>query len=152
MKQIFSKLPAVFIALLCAVTVQGQIKQSVDEKSISEVTILRQKLVAAIEKRDRKTLESLYADDYTHTHAIGQVDGKQKRIAALLSGEPTIESAAADEIKIRAYGDTTVVAIGQSTVNNKDGSQPKYRWTLVYVKLNKKWQIVASQAARLAEK
>lgn len=139
-------------ASLCAFAVQAQIKQTADEKSISEVTIMRQKLVAAIEKRDRKTLESLYADDYTHTHAIGQVDGKKERIAALLSGEPTIESAIADELKMRAYGDTTVVVIGQSTVNNKDGSQPKYRWTLIYVRLNKKWRIVAGQAARLAEK
>lgn len=153
MKRIFSKIPAaVFIALLCGFAVEAQIKQMTDEKPVSEITTLRQKLAAAIEARNGKTLEGLYAADFTHTHASGQVDDRQKRVAALLSGEPTIESAEVNEINIRAYGKTTAVAVGQSTVKNKDGSKAKYRWTTVYFKTKNNWQIVASQATKIAEK
>lgn len=153
MKRIFSKFSAaIFIALLFGFAIQAQIKQMTNEKIISEITTLRQRLVAAIKQRDKKTLESLYAADFTHTHASGQVDDKSKRIAALLLGEPTIESAEVNEINIRVYGKTTAVAVGQSTVKNKDGSQAKYRWTTVYFKTKNNWQIVASQATKIAEK
>ena len=138
-------------ASLCGFAVQAQIKQMADEKLTSEITMLRQKLVEAIERREKKTLESLYAADFTHTQASGQVDDKSKRIAALISGDMTIESANVDEINIRFYGKQTAIAIGQSTIKNKDETI-KYRWTLVYVKPDKKWQIAASQATRIAEK
>ena len=121
--------------------------QSKNDKMISEVKVLRQKLTSAIKERDRKTLDTIYADDFTHTHASGQVDDKQTRIAALVSGEMTIESAGVDEINIRFYGKTTAVAVGQSRIETT-----KYRWTLVYVKSKNRWQIAASQATRLAEK
>jgi len=63
----------------------------------------------------------------------------------------TIESAEVNEINIRFYSKTTAIAIGQSTIKNKDETI-KYRWTLVYVKPDKKWQIAASQATRITEK
>lgn len=72
MKQNFYKLlMAVIFASLCGFAVNAQIKQMADEKLTSEITMLRQKLVEAIERRDKKTLESLYAADFTHTHAFG---------------------------------------------------------------------------------
>jgi len=55
-------------------------------------------------------------------------------------------------VNFRAYGKTTVVAVGQSTVADENQSAVKYRWTLVYVKAKNRWQIAASQATRLAEK
>lgn len=111
------------------------------------ITDLRQKIVEAIELRDQKTLENLYADDFTHTHASGQVDDKTKRIAALVSGDLTIESAPVDEIKIRFYGRNTAIANGRSTIENQ-----KYCWTVVYFKTGKTWRVVASQATKIAEK
>ena len=151
MKRICITLLSVFIFVVCVLNAQAQTKQMADEKLTAEITKLRQKLVGAIGRRNKKTLESLYADDFTHTHASGQVDDKSKRIAALVSGEPTIESADVDEINIRFYGKRTAIATGQSTIKNKDETT-EYRWTIIYVKQNKKWQIVASQATRLAVK
>jgi len=142
MKRFFLSLAAVTFFLVCSMNVQAQTK---NDKSAAEIKALRQKLITAIKERNPKTLETLYADDFTHTHASGQVDDKQTRIAALVSGEMTIESAEVDEINIRFYGKTT--AVGQSRIETT-----KYRWTLVYVKLKNRWQIAASQATRLAEK
>lgn len=121
-----------------------------NDKAVAEIRDLRSKLIDAINNRDRKMLESLYADDFTHTHATGQVDGKAKRIGALLSGDATIESAEADEIKIRIYQIGTAVAVGQSTLKDAQQNPTEYRWTVVYVRIGRKWQIAASQATRLA--
>lgn len=145
MKRLFSGLAAAAaFFLFCFVEIRAQDK---NDKLTAEITVLRQKLITAIKERDRKTLETLYANDFTHTHASGQVDDKTKRIAALVSGDLTIESAKVDEINIRFYGKRTAVAVGQSTID-----PTKYRWTLVYVKSKNRWQIAASQATRLAEK
>lgn len=144
MKRLFLSVAAVAFFLVCFMDVQAQTK---NDKSAAEMKALRQKLITAIKERDRKTLETLYADDFTHTHASGQVDDKTKRIAVLVSGEPTIESAEVNEMNIRFYGKTTAVAVGQSRIETT-----KYRWTLLYVKSKNRWQIAAGQATRLAEK
>ncbi|MEJ7578392.1 MAG: nuclear transport factor 2 family protein [Pyrinomonadaceae bacterium] len=116
-----------------------------------EIVALRSELAEAIRRRDTRALARIYADDFTHTHASGQVDDKTRRIAALVSGEPTIESATVDEMKIRIYNRTTAVVIGQSTISSPDGSPVKYRWTTVYVKRANRWQIIASHATRITQ-
>lgn len=128
------------IILFCICPVRAQMN---DEKLTAEITSLRQKLVDAIKARDKKTLGEIYADDFTHTHASGQVDDKTKRIAALVSGDTTIESAQVDEIKIRFYNKDTAIAVGQTTIENT-----VYRWTVVYIKNKKNWRIAASQASK----
>jgi hypothetical protein len=152
MKRIFTGFLTIFILAVAVYNVLPQTKQTTTERLNSEITKLRSDLVKAIKERDRKSLETLYAADFTHTHASGQVDDKTKRIDTLASGEPTIESAAVEEMNVRFYGKTTAVANGQSGVKNRDESTTEYRWTIVYVKTGKTWQIVASQATRLAEK
>ena len=146
MKGFFLGLAAATFFSVCFMEIGAQTK---NDKSLAEITALRQKLVTAIKEHDEKTLEALYADDFTHTHASGQVDDKTKRIAALVSGEMTIESAEVNEINVRFYGKTTAVAVGQSTITDAQQKTTKYRWTVVYVKSGKKWQIVASQATKL---
>ncbi len=148
MKQNFYKfLIALVFAFVCSLVIDAQTGGKDRKKMLAEITDLRQKLNRAIEKRDRKTLESFFAEDFTHTHAIGKVDGKAKRLDAILTGDKTLESVAPDEIKIRFYGENTAIALGQTTI-----VEAIYRWTIVYVKTDRKWQIAASQATRLMEK
>jgi len=137
MKRIF------IISALC-IFCYSAISAQTNEKLTAEITVLRGKLVDAIKSRDRKMLEEIYAEDFTHTHASGQVDDKTKRVSALVSGDLTIESAQVDEIKIRFYNKNTAIAVGQSQIENV-----KYRWTIVYVKSGKKWKIAASQATKI---
>lgn len=143
MKQIFI-IAAMFVS--CLGVIQAQTK---NDKLIEEINALRSNLIKTINKRDRQTLEEIYADDFTHTHASGQVDDKRKRIAALVSGDLTIESAAVNEINIRIYSKNTAIAVGQSTITNVQQKTTKYRWTIVYVKLKHRWRIAASQATQL---
>jgi hypothetical protein len=142
MKHIFIAVLLIFIGFS---TIQAQTK---NEKSVNEIKTLRSELVKAIKQRDRKTLEEIYADDFTHTHASGQIDDKTKRLSALVSGNLTIESAEVGEIDIRIYNKNTAIAVGQSSITDAEKTT-KYRWTIVYVKTGKKWKIAASQATKI---
>lgn len=143
MKRFFYKFSIyVFCALLFSIPVFAQSTKQVNQKLSDEITAFRQKLSDAIEKRDRKTLETLLTDDFTHTHAIGKVDGKSARIDSILEGGKTLETTQPDEIEIRFYGKNTAVAVGQTTID-----EAVYRWTIVYVKNKRNWQMAASQAS-----
>ncbi len=146
MKQKFYKFSiALVFASICSLAINAQTNGKDNKKMLSEITDFRQRLHQAIEKRNRKTLETLFAGDFTHTHAIGKVDGKTKRIDSILTGDKTLESAAPDEIAIRFYGKNTAIAIGQTTID-----ETIYRWTIIYVKDKNGWQIAASQASKKA--
>ena len=146
MKRFFFSLTTATLLLVCFTTLQAQSK---NDKLVLEITTLRQQLTTAIKQRDKKTLGEIYANDFTHIHASGQVDDKTKRIAALVSGDLTIESAEVSEISIRIYNKSTAVAVGNSTITDAEQKPTKYRWTIVYVKSGKKWQIAASQATKI---
>lgn len=135
---------ALVFAFVFALAVNGQSGKE-NQKLLSEITDFRQKLVQAIEKRDHQKLETFFAEDFTHTHAVGRTDGKAKRIDAILTGDKTLESVQPDEIAIRFYGRQTAIAVGQTTIEDA-----VYRWTVVYVKNKKDWQIAASQASKKA--
>ncbi len=122
-----------------------------NEKIISEITDLRRQTVEAIEKRDRKTLEEIYAEDFSHTHASGKIDDRKTRLDTFVSGEKTIDTAQAEDLKIKIFGKQTAIASGKSSVKSDDGTFPVYRWIVVYAKIGKKWRIAASQATKLSE-
>lgn len=145
-RNFYNLLTTLILVLLCSIAIHAQNnKDKMAEKLLPEITEFRQKLSDAIEKRDRKTLETLFADDFTHTHAVGKVDGKIARIDSILAGGKTLESVEPDEIEIRFYGKNTAIAVGQTTID-----ETVYRWTIVYVKNKKDWQIAASQATKFS--
>jgi hypothetical protein len=127
-----------------AVATDGQTGVKKNQKQLLEITVFRQQLVTAIDKRDRKTLETFFAEAFTHTHAIGRVDGKARRIDAILTGDRTLESVTPDEFTVRLHGSGTAIAVGQTNIEGV-----VYRWTVVYVKYKKNWQIAASQAGKV---
>lgn len=122
-----------------------------NDKAIAEIKDLRRRAVEAIEKRDRKALEQIYAEDFTHTHASGKVDDRRARLDTFVSGEKTIDTAQAEDLRIGIFGKNTAVATGKSSVKSDDGKTVIYRWTVVYAKIGKRWQIAASQATKSAE-
>lgn len=136
MKQITIVLIVIFFAC-------GLVSAQASKKSETEILKLRDTITEAVKTRDRKMLETLFTDDFTHTHAIGKVDDKSKRLDALTAGDVTLESVKADEIKIRFYGKNTAVAIGQTTIE-----ETIYRWTIIYIKDKKGWRTAASQASK----
>ena len=124
-----------------------------EEKATAEEVIEFRKAVSrAIEKKDTAALRKIYADGFAHTRTTGKVDDKKARIAAVLAGDPVIETAPVTELVIRVPGGWTAIVRGVSAIASKgDGKTSQVRWTAVYVRAGDSWQIAASHATRLEE-
>jgi Domain of unknown function (DUF4440) len=111
-----------------------------------DIIALRARIVQAVAQKDRAALTPLFLEDFTHTHAVGRMDNLQQRLESLLSDSPTVESVAAAEVRIRAYGPdrATAIAVGRSTVGDFE-----YRWTVTYIKGPEGWRVAASHASEV---
>lgn len=152
MSRIADKLLAlIFVGLFAVTALTAQASEKKNEKAVAEINSLRRRTVELIQKRDRAALREIYAEDFSHTHASGKVDDKRTRLDVLVSGEKTIDTALAEDVSIKIFGEQTAVATGKSTLTSGDGTATTYRWTIVYAKIGKKWTIAASQATKLTE-
>ncbi len=109
---------------------------------------------AAMLRKDTKTLDSLWGDEYLFTNANGALVTKAERIANLKSGATSLDSIAPneDQVHVRIYGNVAVVKShvylkgqysGQATADN-------FRSIHVWVERKGRWQLVANQLTRVA--
>jgi ketosteroid isomerase-like protein len=100
-------------------------------------------------KRDAAAMEQIESDDFTITHANGQVITKAQEVANLKRSGATDSSLAfsTEDTKVRLYGDTAILT-GIFVSKSKDSTE-RSRYTDVYVKRNGRWQVVASHLTRL---
>jgi ketosteroid isomerase-like protein len=117
-----------------------------------EVLAARDALAAATQAKDAVRLKALYTDDFTHTHGSGKVDGRDQRIASLLTAEPTIEMAHPDELVVHSYNGNTAIVRGKSPIlNMRENQFYQFRWLQTYVRTPTGWKLAVSQATRLPE-
>jgi hypothetical protein len=118
-----------------------------------ELMALDQAFNDAQVKKDRATLERLWADDYSYTHSNGAVMNKAQDIADTMSGDMTWIAAKLDDLKVKLFGDVGVVT-GRLTM---EGTATAYasgarRFTDIFVRRNGRWQLVGGQTTMLPEK
>jgi ketosteroid isomerase-like protein len=120
------------------------------QHTVEEIIAFRKELADAVAMKDVVKLRQLYADSFTHTHTTSKVDGKDARIVALLAGEPTIELAPADPLKISILaGGWVAIATAVSPITSMaDGKVYAVHWTATYVRTEGGWQLAASHATR----
>jgi len=114
---------------------------------------MEEDLRVAISKGDAKAYGRIVGDDYVFTNQDAVMRTKAQMVSAYESGSIKYESIKFDEIKVHAYGDTAVVT-GRQTLKGQDGGKDisgQFRYTRVYVKLQGRWQLVATQVTRKAE-
>ena len=100
-------------------------------------------------KADVAALDRLLADGWTVTHGGGTMDTKAQYLADLKSGDRKFsDDVKEDQVTIRFYGDTAVVAgLSDSKVTYKGQLQGgPLRFTRVYVKRDGRWIMVVSHA------
>jgi ketosteroid isomerase-like protein len=102
---------------------------------------------ASLMKKDRATMERLYADDYMYTHSNGTVHNKGQDIAESMSPDQAWTAHKSEDLKVHVYGNVAVVT-GVSTLT---GSSKGYvsgprRFTEVWVRRNGRWQEVGGQS------
>jgi len=116
----------------------------------AEILGLREKVrIAAV--KDKAALERLYADNFSHIRNSGRMDLRGDRIALLLSGASSIETAPEDEFVVQSYGPGTAAAIGVSRiVDGATDRVARFRWLTVYVRDGAEWRLALSQASRIA--
>jgi len=116
-----------------------------------QISALSDQMIRAQLKADISYFEKHYADDATIVHGDGEVFTKAKEIGDLNSGSLKYDLNVVRERKVHIYGDTAVVAFLMSyegTVSGKPFSGDLRR-TVVWVKQNGNWSIVAYQVTRL---
>lgn len=105
----------------------------------------------AFKNRDKPTLSRLLDEQFIFTDDAGQVLNKAQYIDVAMRGI-NVESYNLDELTVRVFGDTGVVAglwAGKMTKESKDASAT-FRFTDTFVKRLARWRVVASQETRIA--
>ena len=100
----------------------------------------------ALLKADVAAWSRFLGDDWVLTYSDGTLVTKPMALADLKEGALKIESFQLDDLKVRVYGDAAVVTgliTEKSKFRDKDTSGRR-RFTDVFVKLDGRWQAVAS--------
>lgn len=105
----------------------------------------------AFKNRDKEALNRILDDQFIFTGDEGQVFDKTQYIDGAIR-VIKVESYSLDEITVRVFGDTGVVAgrwTGKLTIDGKDASGA-FRYTDTFVKRLGRWRAVALQETRMA--
>jgi ketosteroid isomerase-like protein len=112
---------------------------------------LERKWSAAVVKGDPSPLEQILSEDCTLIGPDGAMLTKSQVIAAVRSGDFKFQSLDPGQMQLRTYGDAAVVTgggevKGQYKDRDLSGTQ---RWTDTFIKLQGRWQCVASQVVHM---
>ncbi len=123
---------------------------SAEKATAEELVDFRKRLAAAVKAKNSAALKGMYAKTFQHTDPSGKIDTRDMRIAALLAGNPSIETATAEDLVISVHaGGWAAVAFGTSPITSPvDSNVDTVRWTAMYVRTEQSWHLVASHATR----
>ncbi|RDK06397.1 nuclear transport factor 2 family protein [Cupriavidus lacunae] len=120
-----------------------------------QISALSDEMIQANLKGDASFYRKYYADDATIVHGNGKLFTKDQDIADLKSGALKYEAIDVREKTIRVYGDTAVVHLLLTFKGSLSG-QPfdpiNLRRTVVWVKHQGNWKVVAWQVTRAENK
>ena len=123
--------------------------------TVEEFTRVENDWNKAVLNKDSKTLELLYAKEYTYTSPTGEVSDKQKDIQEVTSGTyKLLAQPVLSDIKVNSFENVSIVTginTVKSTYKGKDASG-SYRFTDVFIMRDGRWQCVSTQSAILPKK
>ncbi len=136
----------IFIVFAVALGVSNAFAQStISSADRTAIAAVWSELAAAVKLKDRVALERI------HVHAVGKIDDRKARLDVLLSGEATIDTAAAIEVGLRKFGDV-IVAVGKVSTNGDDGKPVANSVTRIYVQRQGRWRFASSHASAIVTK
>ncbi|MFN0102848.1 MAG: nuclear transport factor 2 family protein [Bryobacteraceae bacterium] len=106
-----------------------------------------------ITKNDFPKLEKVLGADLYYLHSTGVADTKESYIKSMSTGKQKYASGKINDLKIRVYGKTAVINGDGNFEFVTDGKPGKARlkYTHVFVKGGKGWQLVSHQSLRVAD-
>ena len=105
----------------------------------------------AVVRGDSRPLEQILSEDCSLIGPDGSMLTKSQVIAAVRSGDFKFQSLDPGRMQVRTYGDAAVVT-GGGEVKGKYKDQDlsgTQRWTDTFIKLQGRWQCVASQVVHV---
>ena len=105
--------------------------------------------LAAEQTGDRAALNRIIADDFFGSTFGGNVVSKGDLVPSEGEDAPRFPSSALKESAVRAFG-TTGVVMGRLALENS-GQPGQIRFTIVLIKRQAGWQMVAAQLARVEQ-
>jgi uncharacterized protein (TIGR02246 family) len=139
------------LALLCVCLVAASLASGQGGSVEQQISALSDEMIQANLKDDTAFYEKYYADDATIVHGNGKLFNKAQEIADLKSGALKYESIDVREKKIQVYGDTVVVNFlitFKGTLSGQPFPPTDLRRTVVWVRQNGNWKVVAWQVTR----
>lgn len=132
------------LGMLVAAPTHAQSRNATEREVIKASQMLDD---ASLIKKDRATMERLYADDYVYLHSNGTVTNKSQEIAEYTSPDLKWTGHKVDNMKVRVYGNVAVVTGVQNLTGSAKGyvSGPR-NFTEVWVRRNGRWQTVGGQS------
>jgi ketosteroid isomerase-like protein len=108
---------------------------------------LNDEWVKAVVRGDAETLNRVMADDFIFTYPL-EGDDKAQFIADITSGDLKIEHITREQLSVRVFGSTAVLAARDSATWLYHGRElsGQYRVILIYSNREDKWQLCAVQA------
>ena len=126
--------------------------QTASNDEIQAVAQAERELAEAHLRLNLATIDLLLHPDYAIIQPGGEVESKAEVLASYRTGTRRCDSAEADELDVRVYGDTAVV-IGRWTASGQNQSERfdySARFLSIWVEQDGRWQNVAMQSTEIA--
>jgi hypothetical protein len=141
----------IIVALILSLNLQAQTATNADE-----LTKLLKEFLAGASRNDAAMHDRFWAEDLIYTGSSGRRIGKSEIMLGVRSapapkpGDPTT-TYGAEDIRIRQYGDTAIIAFRLVGKTEKDGRivVTNYLNSGTFLKRNGKWQAVCWQATKM---
>jgi hypothetical protein len=112
-----------------------------------ELTAIEHRIMNATVKKDRATMELIYADDYYCVHSNGVATNKEQEIEKTMSGDNAWTSYQLSNIRVRTYDKVALLTAELTLTGSAKGYKPGTRRFLdVFVRRNGRWQQVGCQS------
>jgi ketosteroid isomerase-like protein len=117
------------------------------------IETLEETLRQAMLTSDVVKLDELIADDLVWTMHTGLVVNKQYDLEAHRSGLFKFTQVEISDRQIHLYGDCVVVTLKANLAGSYDGQafSQTYRFTRVWLKRQKRWQVIAGHVSQLSQ-
>ena len=138
------KFPGFLIVFLCCLLAFSNAQQGSSDRE--KVLSLEKKWTESYKQRDISILSSLLAEDFVITVEDGSTFGKAGYISHSADSTVHVDVAELSELRVRVHGNTAVVTGAYHEVGSSKGKRYDYRDRLtdVWMKVDGKWQVIAS--------
>ncbi|PLP99466.1 nuclear transport factor 2 family protein [Cupriavidus pauculus] len=142
-------------AFISALTLAAPLALAQDGSVKQQISALSDEMIQANLKGDASFYQKYYADDAIIVHGNGKLFTKDQDIVDLKSGALKYESIDVREKTIHVYGDTAVVHLlltFKGSLSGQAFDPINLRRTVVWVKQQGNWKVVAWQVTRAENK